>query len=48
MRVLNTIVPTLVLFMAIVATPVLAKDYTHNQTGVSSYDTVASANPPCT
>ena len=41
MKVLNTIVSTLVLFMAIVATPALAKDYTHNETGVSSYDTVA-------
>ena len=41
MKVLNTIVPTLVLFMAMVVTPALAKDYTHNETGVSSYDTVA-------
>lgn len=41
MKILHSILPSLVLFLAFVATPALAKDYTHNKTGVSSYDTVA-------
>lgn len=41
MRFLNPILTTAVLFMSLVATPALAKDYSHNQTGVSTYDPVA-------
>jgi hypothetical protein len=41
MRFLNPILTTAVLFMSLVATPALAKDYSHNQTGVSTYDPFA-------
>ncbi len=41
MNVVKTFLPAVALLVAVVATPVLAQDYTHNTPGISGYDPVS-------